>query len=219
VNAPVNAPVIFGLAVIVLFGALGWRDGLVKRVLEVAGAIAALLLTARFAGVVQPWVSRTTGAGNGPALLITWAVMFVVLLVLSRILAALIAKLLRVTVLVWVDRLGGAVLGLCFGMLLASVLLVAASQIRGGGGIQADCDRTVVGRAIYYTAPRLYIQARRTSGGRVEEAWERFTTRAVEAAAAGKAKLKEAATGEAVDKAAGGAAAAGKDAATKREGS
>jgi hypothetical protein len=201
-NATVNAPVIFGLAVIVLFGALGWRDGLVKRVLEVAGAVAALLLTARFAGVVQPWVSRTTGAGGGPALLITWAVMFIVLLVLSRILAALIAKLLRVTVLVWVDRLGGAFLGLCFGMLVASVLLVAASQIRGGGGIQADCDRTVVGRAIYYTAPRLYIQARKTSGGRVEEAWERFTTRAAEAAAAGRAKLKDAAAKEATDKSA-----------------
>ncbi len=187
-----NAPVIFGLAVMVLFGALGWRDGLVKRVLEVAGAIAALLLTARFAGAVQPWVSRTTGAGNGPALLITWAVMFVVLLVLSRLLAALIARLLRVTLLVWVDRLGGALLGLCFGTLLASVLLVAASQVRGGGGIQADCDRTFVGRAIYYTAPRLYIQARKASGGRVEEAWERFSTRAAEAAEAGRAKLKDA---------------------------
>lgn len=212
-----SAPLIFGLAVVVLFGALGWRDGLVKRVLEVAGAIAALLLTARFAGVVQPWLSRVTGAGNGPALLITWAVMFVVLLVLSRLLAGLVAKLLRVTVLVWVDRLGGALLGLCFGTLLASVLLVAASQVRGGGGIQADCDRTFAGRTIYYSAPRLYIQARKASGGRVEEAWERFTTRAAEAAAAGRRKLKDAATGAAGDKdtADKGGAATG----TKRDGS
>ena len=78
-----NAPVGFALAVMVLFGALGWRDGLVKRVLEVAGAVAALLLTARFAGAVQPWVSERTGAGTGPALLITWAVMFIVGLVLT----------------------------------------------------------------------------------------------------------------------------------------
>lgn len=186
-----NAPLIFGLSVMVLFGALGWRDGLVKRVLEVAGAVAALLLTARFAGAVQPWVSERTGAGPGPALLITWAVMFVLGLILSRLLAAGLAKLLHLTVLVWVDRLGGALLGLCFGLLLASVLLVAASQVRGGSAVQADCDRSFAGRVIFYTAPNLYLQVRKVSGGRLESAWEKFTTRAAEAAAAGKAKVKE----------------------------
>jgi uncharacterized membrane protein required for colicin V production len=188
-----NAPLIFGLSVIVLFGALGWRDGVVKRVLEVAGAIAALLLTARFAGAVQPWVSDRTGAGTGPALLITWAVLFILGLILSRLLASLIAKLLHLTVLVWVDRLGGALLGLCFGLLVASVLLVAASQVRGGSAVQADCDRSFAGRTIFYAAPNMYLQARKLSGGRVEAAWEKFTTRAAEAAAAGKTRVKEAA--------------------------
>lgn len=186
-----NAPVGFALAVMVLFGALGWRDGLVKRVLEVAGAVAALLLTARFAGAVQPWVSERTGAGTGPALLITWAVMFIVGLVLSRLLAAGIAKLLHLSVLVWVDRLGGTLLGLCFGLLLASVLLVAASQVRGGAAVQADCDRSLAGRIVYYAAPNLYVQARKASGGRLESAWEKFTSRAAEAAAAGKARVEE----------------------------
>lgn len=186
-----SAPLGFALAVMVLFGALGWRDGLVKRVLEVAGAVAALLLTARFAGAVQPWVSERTGAGTGPALLITWAVMFILGLILSRLLAAGIAKLLHLSVLVWVDRLGGALLGLCFGLLLASVLLVAASQVRGGAAVQADCDRNLAGRVVFYAAPNLYLQARKASGGRVESAWEKFTTRAAEAAAAGKARVEE----------------------------
>lgn len=186
-----NAPVGFAVAVMVLFGALGWRDGLVRRVLEVAGAVAALLLTARFAGVVQPWVSERTGAGTGPALLITWAVLFVLGLIASRLLAAGIAKLLHLSVLVWVDRLGGALLGVCFGLLLASVLLVAASQVRGGASVQADCDRSLAGRVVYYAAPNLYLQARKASGGRLEAAWEKFTTRAAEAAAAGKARVEE----------------------------
>lgn len=187
-----NAPVIFGLSVIVLFGALGWRDGLVKRVIEIAGAIAALLLTARFAGAVQPWVSARTHAGPGPALLITWAVLFLLGLLASRLLAEVVSRLLRLTLLAWVDRTGGAVLGLLFGTLLASVLLVAASQVRGGAAIQADCDRTVAGRLIYYAAPNVYIEVRKLSGGRLESAWEKFTTRASEAAAAGKARALEA---------------------------
>lgn len=188
-----NAPLIFGLSVMVLFGALGWRDGLVKRVLEIAGAMAALLLTARFAGAVQPWVSDRTGAGTAPALLITWVVLFILGLVLSRLLANLIAKLLHLTVLVWVDRLGGALLGLCFGTLVASALLVAASQVRGGAVVQTDCDRSFAGRAIYYAAPNVYLQVRKASGGRLEDAWAKFTTRAAEAAAAGKERAKEAA--------------------------
>ena len=187
-----NAPVIFGLSVIVLFGALGWRDGLVKRVIEIAGAIAALLLTARFAGAVQPWVSARTHAGPGPALLITWAVLFLLGLLASRLLAEVVSRLLRLTLLAWVDRTGGALLGLLFGTLLASVLLVAASQVRGGAAIQADCDRTVAGRLIYYAAPNVYIEVRKLSGGRLESAWEKFTTRASEAAAAGKARALEA---------------------------
>ena len=187
-----NAPVIFGLSVIVLFGALGWRDGLVKRVIEIAGAIAALLLTARFAGAVQPWVSARTHAGPGPALLITWAVLFLLGLLASRLLAEVVSRLLRLTLLAWVDRTGGAVLGLLFGTLLASVLLVAASQVRGGAAIQADCDHTVAGRLIYYAAPNVYIEVRKLSGGRLESAWEKFTTRASEAAAAGKARALEA---------------------------
>ncbi len=187
-----NAPVIFGLSVIVLFGALGWRDGLVKRVLEVAGAIAALLLTARFAGAVQPWISERTHAGPAPALLITWAVLFLLGLLASRLLAEVVSRLLRLTLLAWVDRAGGAVLGLLFGVLLASVLLVAASQIRGGAVIQAGCDRSVAGRLIYYAAPNVYIQVRQLSGGRLEAAWEKFTTRAADAAAAGKARVKDA---------------------------
>lgn len=189
-----NAPLIFGLSVIVLFGALGWRDGLVKRVLEIAGAIAALLLTARFAGAVQPWVSARTHAGPGPALLITWAVLFLLGLLASRLLAEVVSRLLKLTLLAWVDRAGGAVLGLLFGTLLASVLLVAASQVRGGAAIQADCDRNFAGRVIYYAAPNLYIEARKLSGGRLEAAWEKFTTRASAAAAAGKARV-ESATG------------------------
>ena len=191
-NEAMNAPVIFGVSVIILFGALGWRDGLVKRVLEVGGAVAALLLTARFAGSVQPWVSERTGAASAPALLITWAVMFLLGLILSRLLATGISKLLHLTMLVWVDRLGGVLLGLAFGVLVASVLLVAASQVRGGSVVQADCDRSFVGRAVFYAAPNVYIQARNLSGGRVEDAWSRFTARAAEAAAAGKARVEEA---------------------------
>jgi uncharacterized membrane protein required for colicin V production len=192
VSGSLNAPLIFGVSVIVLFGALGWRDGLVKRVLEVAGAVASLLLTAHFAGAVQPWVSARTGAATAPALLITWAVMFLLGLILSRLLTTGICKLLHPSMLAWIDRLGGVLLGLAFGVLVASVLLVAASQIRGGAVVQADCDRSFAGRTMFYAAPNVYIQARKLSGGRVEEAWSRFVARAAEAAAAGKARVEEA---------------------------
>ena len=161
------------LAAIVFFGILGFRDGVVKRILEIAGVLVSLVLTARFASAVQPWVMDKTGINEGASLLVTWALLFFVGLVLSRIIANLISKALRLTVLGWVDKWGGALVGIGFGTLVTSVILVAVTQVPGGRSIQTAYDKTAIGQFIYYAAPAFYEQVRRLSGGEVEEVWER----------------------------------------------
>ena len=68
--------ILIALAAIVFFGILGFRDGVVKRLLEIAGVLVSLILTARFASAVQPWVLEKTGMNEGASLLVTWAVLF-----------------------------------------------------------------------------------------------------------------------------------------------
>lgn len=173
-------PVLIALAVIIVFGILGFRDGVVKRLLEIGGVLISLVLTARFASKVQPWIMEKTGAGEGASLLVTWAVLFIVGLILSRLLATMISKGLRLTVLGWLDRWGGALVGIALGTLVTSVILVAASQVGGGQSIQTAYQKTPVGQFIYYSAPTFYVQVRRLSGGKVDEVWQRIMDEAKE---------------------------------------
>ncbi|MEN8005577.1 MAG: CvpA family protein [Candidatus Krumholzibacteriota bacterium] len=191
-----NFPLLMALAAIIAFGILGFRDGVVKRILEITGVLVSLILTARFASAVQPWIMDKTGMNEGASLLVTWAVLFFVGLVLSRILATFISKALRLTVLGWLDKWGGALVGLAFGTLVTSVILVAATQVPGGRPIQTAYDKSPLGQFIYYAAPVVYEQARKLSGGQVEEIWDRALDKAKESGG----KVKEE-VGEAVDEA------------------
>ena len=175
-----DIPVLIALAVILVFGILGFRDGVVKRILEIAGVLVSLILTARFASAAQPWIQDKTGMEEGASLLVTWAVLFFVGLALSRLLARLISKALRLTVLGWLDKWGGALLGVAVGTLVVSVVLVAGSQVPGGQSIQKTYQKSELGQFIFFAAPSFYEQARRLSGGEVEEIWYRVLDQAKE---------------------------------------
>ena len=186
-----GAPVLIALVVIAFFGLLGFKDGVIKRVLEIAGVFVSLILTARFATAVQPWVEDKTGLAEGAALLVTWAALFFAGLLLSRFLATMISKMVRLTILGWLDRWGGAVVGMALGTLVASVLLVAVSSVPGGVKVQNAYDESALGRYIFYAAPTVYEQARRLAGGDVDDIWDRSLDKAREQADKGKEKVKE----------------------------
>lgn len=188
-----DVPVLIALAAIIIFGVFGFKDGVVKRILEIAGVFVSLILTARFASAVQPTIMDKTGMEEGASLLVTWAILFFVGLLLSRLLAKLISKALRLTVLGWLDRWGGALVGMALGTLVVSVVLVAATQVPGASSIQAAYDKTTLGQVIYYAAPEIYVQARKLSGGEVEEVWNRVMDQAGESADKIKEEVEKAA--------------------------
>ncbi len=184
--------VLISLPIIVVYGFMGFRDGVVKRVIEVVGVLAALLLTAHFAAAVNPWMMDKTGLSEGTALLVTWAVLFFAGLVLSRVLASLLTTLVNMTVLGWLNRAGGALLGMLVGMLLASVLLQVISHVPGGQEVKADYQRSSVGRAIYYAAPTMYQVVRDLAGGDGDDVWNRVMRSTREAADQAREKVADA---------------------------
>ncbi len=184
--------VIISLPVIAVFGIMGFRDGVVKRVIEILGVFATLILTARFAAAVNPWMMQQTGVPEGPALLITWAALFFAGLLLSRLLATLLSKLVRLTILGWLDKLGGALVGLALGVFVASVVLLAVSHIPGGGSVKAQYQESSLGQFIYYAAPTFYQTARKLGGEKADELFDRVLNEAGQAADEAKDKAGEA---------------------------
>ena len=193
--------VVIALPVIAVFGIMGFRDGVVKRVLEILGVFATLILTARFAAAVNPWMMEQTGVAEGPALLITWAALFLGGLLLSRLLASLLSKLVRLTILGWVDKLGGTLVGMGLGVLVASLVLIVISHVPGGQSVKTEYSESSLGRFIYYAAPNFYQAARKVGGKKADRLWDRVLDETKNATDQAVGKAKETAQ-EAVDQAA-----------------
>lgn len=184
------------VAVIAFFALWGFKEGVVRRLIEAAGAILTVILTARFAARATPTVADKIGWSEETALLVTWVAMILAGLLLSRLLARLIGKAVRLTVLAWVDRTGGAVSGAAVGTIVCSVLLIALGALPGGPQLQAAYRKDPVGSFIIDTAPNLARQARLVAGDRFDALWRSAVRtadeKADEAAARAKQKLEEA---------------------------
>jgi membrane protein required for colicin V production len=99
----------------------GFMEGLIRTVLSIIGLIVGIILAAHFytqLGNIFTFISNKNVAN---------IVAFVIILVAVMIIAAIIGLILRSIVknimLGWVDKLGGAVIGLILGVLSISAIL------------------------------------------------------------------------------------------------
>lgn len=166
---------IIALILIAAFAVLGFRDGVVRRLLEVVGALVTIVLTARFAASLTPEIVDLTGWSTGASLVTAWIVLILAGLVLSRLLAVLISRLLRLTILGWLDRLGGAVCGAVVGLFVASLFMTALAHVPGAGELYARSQDGAPGRFIAGAAPTIARQARLLAGDRFPELWRQVS--------------------------------------------
>ena len=161
------------VALIAVCGIYGWRAGVVRRLVELVGLVAAILISARFASAVAPRLDAISAMDDTTALLASYFLVFVAALVAVRFLAKGIAAFVRWTPLGWLDKLGGAVCGALIGALLISVGLIAVSQAPKGEAVRNTFTEQPVGDLIYHAAPSVYQAAHRLFGGEVDGLWER----------------------------------------------
>jgi membrane protein required for colicin V production len=109
------------LVALVVAVVMGLKMGLIKAVLLLAGIIVGVVLAGHFSG---PLGERLTFiSSEGVAKGVAFAVIMLAVLAAAAIAAALLTWAARVVMLGWVNRLGGAVLGLLLGALFCGALL------------------------------------------------------------------------------------------------
>lgn len=121
------------ILIIALVGSafIGLRLGIIKAVLSLVGLIVGVVLAGNFYEPVSSWFGfiSNDNAAN--------IVAFILILVGVMLLAALLARLLKlaasITMLGWVDRIGGAVFGFLMGAILLSALLATWVKFLGTG--------------------------------------------------------------------------------------
>jgi membrane protein required for colicin V production len=165
--------VLLALVIIGVFTIMGLKVGLVRRVVEFAGVVASFLVATNLAPRLFEGLARSTGLQEKAALYTTWVVLFLFGLVITRLVAWVVSKTIRISVIGWLDRLGGALLGLLIGTVLVSVVLIALSHLPGGRAVQEAFNQRPATRAIYQAAPWLLATFRRL-GGDEQEIWDRI---------------------------------------------
>ncbi|MFO7653830.1 MAG: CvpA family protein [Candidatus Krumholzibacteriia bacterium] len=172
-------------AAVVIFGVLGYRSGLVRRLVELAGLLAVVLLAGRLASAAAPAIGARTGLDPSETLVAAFAVVAIAGLIAVRLLGWVAWRTVRLTVLGPVDRWGGALAGAAAGWLLASILLVAMTQVPGGRALTEEARRQPLLGAVLRTAPELYLRAQNLWSRHGDELWERAleTSRRTAAAA------------------------------------
>jgi membrane protein required for colicin V production len=112
---------------LVITAIIGFSKGFIKTISTLVGIILGVVLAERFSGSAADWLSTVL---HNPILvkIAGFAIIFIGFMIISLIIASLLSKLLSLLFLGWVDRLGGAVLGLVIGGLVCSAILTPITK-------------------------------------------------------------------------------------------
>ncbi len=145
------------LLLLVLAGLIvGYKRGFVRQVIELGGLIAAFSLALIFAGTVAGYLGEKVSLPYTPALMIGFIAVFAAAMLAVRILAAGLQKIIQMTLLNWVDRLTGALLGLIMGMVVASLLIAFITAAPIPGRLREGFDRSNISNFLEPVAPRIF---------------------------------------------------------------
>jgi membrane protein required for colicin V production len=117
-------------AVIFVFGLLGFRRGLIGEFFRVAALVLGLVAGFSLSGRMAAWLAGFMPGLAGTPLRIT---AFIFLLVAGAgavaLVGRMVTKVVRLTILGWLDRLGGVLIGGLKGILIVGLLIWAISWL------------------------------------------------------------------------------------------
>lgn len=108
----------------------GFMVGLIKAVLSLVGLIVGVILAGRFYAPLAELLSFIKQESLAQA--VAFAIILVAVLVAAVVLAWVLIRALSAINLGWINRVGGAVLGLFLGLLLCSAVLAMVVSFAGG---------------------------------------------------------------------------------------
>jgi uncharacterized membrane protein required for colicin V production len=145
------------LIIVLLVGTvMGYRRGFIRQVLDLAGLVISFLLALFFAGVVASYLNSDIGIPYTPALVIGFIAIFIAGVLLFHFLAVILQKMINWTLLGWIDRLTGALLGIIMGMVVASLLISFMLAVPLPSSLRSGFERSQVSEFLRPVAPRIF---------------------------------------------------------------
>ncbi len=126
------------IVVIAISTLIGLKIGIIKIVFSLAGLIAGIILAGRYylplaeqlSFIPQPSVAK----------IVAFAIILIGVMLIASVAAALLKWITSVTMLSWVNHLGGAVFGLVLGAIFCGALLVTWVKFLGAAAAISDSN-------------------------------------------------------------------------------
>ncbi len=109
------------IVLIIVPGFIGLKAGIIKALFTVAGIIVGVVLAGRLSDSLGG--ALTFISDPGIARVVAFAIILVVVMIVATIAAKLVKWAISAVLLGWVNRLGGAILGLFLGMIFCGAVL------------------------------------------------------------------------------------------------
>jgi membrane protein required for colicin V production len=124
------------IVVVIIAALAGLKVGIIKALLTVVGVVVGVIL----AGRLSTWLGgQLTFISNpGIAKAAAFAIILVVVIVIFIVVAALLKKVASAMLLGWINRLGGAVLGLFLAGIFCGAVLTMWVKFLGAGSTIQD---------------------------------------------------------------------------------
>jgi membrane protein required for colicin V production len=138
------------IVVAVLLGIVGLRQGIIKTVFGIAGLIGGIVLAGRYYGGLAALLSPS---GATWANIAAYAIILFATLIVAAVIGSLVAKLVHLVMLGWLDRLVGCILGVFIGGLICAAVLAIVGKYYPGS--EAVISQSAVARFLMERFPLL----------------------------------------------------------------
>lgn len=126
VDAVINL-VLFGVLVVGAF--IGYAKGLLQQAIELLGIVAAFIVATMLAGRVADYLETRLDSSYSLALVVSFVILVGIGIVASHFIAVGAGRVIKMTILGFVDRLSGALLGLLMAMIVSSLLITVTLEL------------------------------------------------------------------------------------------
>lgn len=135
-------------ALLLLFLLKGLKNGLFLEIVNIGGFFIALVVTLRILPKSTHWVNRIIELPPHMSAITAFVIVFALVMVLFQAVVAFVQRTTRVQIVDWLNRLGGALVGLLKGATVVSMLcLMIALFPLSEKVVEAQKDSVLFGRA------------------------------------------------------------------------
>lgn len=120
------------ILILVIPTLIGFNRGLIKTVLPLVGIVLGILLAGYFYDSMAGWLSSWLESPR-QANIVGFIIIFILVMATVLAIASLLSSFIRLILLGWLDKLGGAAFGLAIGGLLSGALLAIITKFQYSG--------------------------------------------------------------------------------------